>query len=159
MSNRDKQFMLRAIELARKAKGNTFPNPLVGAIVVKKGKVIADGYHKKAGTPHAEIVALKKAKRKAKGANLYVNLEPCAHYGRTPPCVDSIIRSGIKKVYVAMKDPNSLVNGKGLNLLRKNGIKIKTGICRSEAKKLNAIYIKSMGKEKCLRELSRKPLP
>src|SRR4030042_1455886 len=139
-----KRFMLRAIELARKAEGKTFPNPMVGAVLVKNGKILSEGYHRKAGTPHAEVVALKKIKGQIKGADLYVNLEPCAHYGRTPPCVHSIIKSGIKKVYVAMKDPNKLVNGKGLATLRKNGIKVKTGICRKIAKELNEVYIKSI---------------
>ncbi|UCD55473.1 MAG: bifunctional diaminohydroxyphosphoribosylaminopyrimidine deaminase/5-amino-6-(5-phosphoribosylamino)uracil reductase RibD [Candidatus Omnitrophota bacterium] len=136
-----KQFMLRAIELARKAEGHTFPNPLVGALVVKKGKIVGEGYHKKAGSAHAEITALKKAKKNAQSASLYINLEPCAHYGKTPPCVNTIIKSGIKSIYVAMKDPNPLVNGKGLDKLRKNGIKIKTGICRKEAKRLNKVYV------------------
>ncbi len=133
--------MLRAIGLARKAEGHTFPNPLVGALIVKKGKIVGEGYHEKPGSAHAEIIALKKAKKKARSASLYISLEPCAHYGKTPPCVNSIIKSGIKRLYVAMKDPNPLVNGRGLNLLRKNGIKIKTGICRKEAKRLNKVYI------------------
>lgn len=139
-----KQFMLRAIELARKAKGKTFPNPLVGALVVKKGKIVGEGHHRKAGSAHAEITALKKAKKSARNASLYINLEPCAHYGKTPPCVNSIIKSGIKKVYVAMEDPNPLVNGRGLNLLRKKGIEIKVGLCRREAEKLNKVYIESI---------------
>lgn len=139
--NKHKQFMLRAIELAKKAEGKTFPNPLVGAVLVKKGKIIGEGYHKKAGTAHAEVIALKKAKNNAKNAVLYINLEPCAHYGKTPPCVDAIIKSRIKRMYIAMKDPNPLVNGRGLKLLRKKGIEVKTGLCRRETKKLNKIYI------------------
>ena len=141
---RHKQFMLQTIELARKAEGKTFPNPLVGALVVKKGKIVGKGYHQKAGTPHAEAIALRKAKKNARGADLYINLEPCAHYGRTPPCVNNVIESGIKKVYVAMKDPNPLVSGKGLAKLRKNKIVVKTGICQREARELNAPYIKSI---------------
>lgn len=136
--------MMRAIELAKRAKGKTFPNPMVGALVVKGGKIVGEGYHKKAGTYHAEVVALKKARESACGAELYVNLEPCAHYGRTPPCVNSIVRCGVKKVYVAMKDPNPLVNGKGLKLLRHNDIEVKVGICRREAKELNRLYLKSI---------------
>jgi len=136
--------MMRAIELAKKAEGKTHPNPLVGALVVKGGKVISEGYHKKAGTPHAEALALKKAGKSARFADLYVNLEPCAHYGKTPPCVDGLIKSGVKKVYVAMKDPNPLVNGKGLSILKKNGINVKVGICRKEAEKLNRNYIKCL---------------
>ena len=134
--------MMRAIRLAEKARGKTFPNPLVGCVLVKNGKVIAEGYHKKAGTPHAEIVALKKAKKNAEGADLYVNLEPCSHYGKTPPCVDSIIKSKIKKVYAAIKDPNPLVSGKGFNALKKEGIEVEWGFCKKEARSLNNEYIK-----------------
>ncbi|GAG52199.1 unnamed protein product [marine sediment metagenome] len=144
MVNRHKKFMMRAIELAGKAKGKTFPNPLVGALVVKKGKVISEGYHEKAGSDHAEIIALKKAKKNARDASLYISLEPCAHHGKTPPCVNSIIKSGIKRVYMAMEDPNPLVNGRGLNLLRRKGIEIKVGLCRKKAEKLNKIYIESI---------------
>ena len=145
--------MLGAIGLARKAEGKTFPNPLVGAVVVRRGKIISRGYHKKAGAPHAEIIALRKAEKriKKKGlkeSSLYVTLEPCAHYGKTPPCADSIIKSDIKKVYAAMTDPNPLVSGRGIAILRKNGIKVKVGICRREAKELNPSYIKSMKKQK-----------
>lgn len=138
--------MLRAIELAKKAEGKTFPNPIVGAVVVKNGKIVGEGYHKKAGLPHAEIVALKRAKDKTEGAELYVSLEPCAHSGRTGPCVRVIKKSRIKKVYGAMKDPNPLVNGKGFDFLRRNGIGVKSGICLREAKALNAAYIKRVKK-------------
>lgn len=137
---RHRQFMLRAIGLAKKAKGKTFPNPLVGAVVVKDGEIVGEGHHRKAGAPHAEVIALRRAGKKAKKADLYVNLEPCAHYGRTPPCVKSIKRSGIKKVYIAIKDPNPLVNGKGMDFLRKKNITVKLGICRREAEKLNRAY-------------------
>ena len=133
---------MRAIKLARKAEGKTFPNPLVGAVIVKNGKIVGEGYHREVGTPHAEIVALRKAGKKARGAELYVNLEPCAHHGKTPPCVDSIAKEGIRKVYAAMKDPNPLVNGKGADLLRKNGIKVKMGVCRPKAEELNKVYIR-----------------
>ncbi len=133
--------MMRAIELAKKAEGKTYPNPLVGCLVVKDGKVISEGYHKKAGAPHAEVLALRKAGKSARRADLYINLEPCAHYGKTPPCVDSLIKSGVKKVYVAMRDPNPIVNGKGLDILRKNGIVVKTGLCGKEAKKINNVYL------------------
>lgn len=149
MARKHKDFMLQAIGLAEKAKGKTFPNPLVGALLVKKGKIIGAGYHKKAGTPHAEIIAIKKAKRRIKGSELYVTLEPCAHYGKTPPCVNSIIKSGIRKVYAAMRDPNPLVRGKGLKLLREGGIRVEVGLCRNRAKELNLSYIKSMGNKKC----------
>jgi len=146
--NTHEQFMMRAVELAKRAGAGTFPNPLVGAVLVKKGKIVGEGYHRRAGAPHAEAVALKKAKENARGADLYISLEPCAHYGRTPPCVRSIINSGVKKVYAAMKDPNPLVSGKGLAALRKNGIGVKTGICRREAEKINIPYIKSMVKKR-----------
>ena len=139
-----KKFMLRAIELAKKAEGKTYPNPLVGAVIVKNGKVISEGHHKKAGTHHAEVIALKKAGKNARNADLYVNLEPCAHYGKTPPCVDNIIKSGIKTVYAAMRDPNPLVSGKGLKLLRRNSVKVKTGLCRREAGDLNRDYLKTV---------------
>ncbi len=142
--NRHKRFMMRAIELARKAEGKTWPNPLVGAVIVKKGKVVGEGYHEKAGAPHAEVIALKRARKSARDADLYVNLEPCSHYGRTPPCVDSVIKSNIKQIYVAMKDPNPLVSGRGLDLLRRKGIDVRMGICRKEAEELNKHYIKLM---------------
>ncbi|MFC1576433.1 bifunctional diaminohydroxyphosphoribosylaminopyrimidine deaminase/5-amino-6-(5-phosphoribosylamino)uracil reductase RibD [Candidatus Omnitrophota bacterium] len=142
------QFMKRAILLAKRAEGKTFPNPVVGAVVVKKGRITGEGYHKKAGTAHAEIIALRRAGKNAKAAELYITLEPCSHYGKTPPCVDAILKSGVKKVYVAMKDPNPLVNGRGLRTLRKNGIKAESGICRREARGLNPIYIKSVKKKK-----------
>jgi diaminohydroxyphosphoribosylaminopyrimidine deaminase/5-amino-6-(5-phosphoribosylamino)uracil reductase len=144
VSSQDRQFMLRAIKIAKRACGKTFPNPLVGAVVVKNGKIIGEGYHKKAGTPHAEIIALKKTKKNLENAHLYVSLEPCSHYGRTPPCVNTIIESGIKAVHIAMRDPNPLVKGKGLRLLRKHGIRVNVGMCRREAKELNPSYIKSM---------------
>ena len=139
--------MMRAVELAKKAKGKTYPNPLVGAVLVRDGKIIGEGYHKKAGTPHAESIALSRAKGRACGADLYISLEPCAHYGKTPPCVLNIIQSGVRKVYVAMKDPNPLVNGKGLDALRKKGIKVRTGLCRRQAEIINKDYIKSMVKK------------
>jgi len=142
----NKRFMMEAVELAKKGGERTFPNPRVGAVVVKNGKIAGKGYHGKAGAPHAEVIALRKAGKRAKGADLYVTLEPCAHYGRTPPCVNTIIKSGVKKVYAAMRDPNPLVNGKGLGGLRKNGIKVMTGLCRKEARKLNGAYLELIAK-------------
>jgi diaminohydroxyphosphoribosylaminopyrimidine deaminase/5-amino-6-(5-phosphoribosylamino)uracil reductase len=136
-------FMKRALELASKARGRTSPNPLVGAVIVKKGRIIAEGYHRKAGTAHAEIVALKKAGDNARGATLYLSLEPCCHTDkRTPPCTGSIIHSGIKKVVVAMIDPNPRVSGMGLKELRKAGIKTEKGLLENEARKLNEPFIK-----------------
>ncbi|MBN1354568.1 MAG: bifunctional diaminohydroxyphosphoribosylaminopyrimidine deaminase/5-amino-6-(5-phosphoribosylamino)uracil reductase RibD [Candidatus Omnitrophica bacterium] len=132
--------MIRAIKLAERAKGRTFPNPLVGAVIVKNGKIVGEGYHRRFGSSHAEVMALREAKKKARDADMYVTLEPCAHYGNTPPCVKAIIKSGIKRVYASMKDPNPLVCGKGFNILKGNGIIVKSGMCRREAQKLNGVY-------------------
>lgn len=134
-------FMRRAIHLALKSK-NPRPNPYVGALVVKNNKVISSGFHKKAGSPHAEVIALDKAGARAQGASLYVTLEPCCHFGRTPPCTDKIIESGIKEVIVGMTDPNPVNNGKGIKLLRAAGIKVKAGILEKEARKINPVFIK-----------------
>ncbi len=134
--------MRLAIELAKKAHGMTNPNPVVGAVIVKNGNIVGRGYHEKAGLPHAEISALRNAGRVARGATLYVTLEPCNHFGRTPPCTDSIITSGIKKVVIGMKDPNPLNNGSGMKKLRKYGIKIISGILEKECESINKPYIK-----------------
>ena len=144
----DKTFMQRALTLAAKGKGRTSPNPAVGAVIVKNNKIIAGGYHKKAGTPHAEILALKKAGAKARGATLYVNLEPCCHTGKkTPPCTKAIIKAGIKKVVTAMIDPNSKVSGRGIRELQNAGIETRVGIMRTEAKRLNEAFIKFITKK------------
>ncbi|MFC1624593.1 bifunctional diaminohydroxyphosphoribosylaminopyrimidine deaminase/5-amino-6-(5-phosphoribosylamino)uracil reductase RibD [Candidatus Omnitrophota bacterium] len=135
-------FMRKVLELAKKGRGMTNPNPMVGAIVVKNGKIISSAYHRRVGTLHAERLALRKAGKKAEGAELYVNLEPCAHIGRTPPCTDIIIKSRIKKVYCAMIDPNSLNNGRGVKTLKKNNIDVSLGILRKDAEKLNEVFIK-----------------
>jgi len=137
-------YMSRAIELAK--RGNTAPNPMVGAVLVKAGKTIAEGFHSYAGGSHAEVVALRKAGKKAKGADLYVNLEPCCHQGRTPPCTDAIIKSGVSRVYVGMKDPNKLVNGKGIRRLKAAGIQVKVsvGFYKEECEKLNEGFLKIM---------------
>ena len=134
--------MRRAIELATKGKGMTSPNPIVGAVVVKNGKIVGEGYHKRAGTPHAEIVALRRAKERAHGADLYVTLEPCCHYGRTPPCCDTIITSGIKRVIIGMSDPNPLVNGKGIAFLKIKGILVVKDVLKNECRRLNKAYQK-----------------
>ncbi|MDD5408566.1 MAG: bifunctional diaminohydroxyphosphoribosylaminopyrimidine deaminase/5-amino-6-(5-phosphoribosylamino)uracil reductase RibD [Candidatus Omnitrophica bacterium] len=138
----DEYYMGLALRLALKAKGKTSPNPLVGALVVKDGKIIGKGFHAKAGLAHAEIVAMDEAGKKAKGASLYVTLEPCTHTGRTPPCVNRIIQSGIKEVVVGMIDPNPLNNGKGILLLKQNNIKVRFGILSEQLEKINAIFIK-----------------
>jgi len=119
---------------------------MVGALVVKNGRIVASAYHKRVGALHAEALALKKAGKKAKGADLYVNLEPCAHIGRTPPCTDAIIKSGIKKVYCAMVDPNPLNNSRGLKTLKKNRIGVSVGLLEEEARKLNEVFIKYVTK-------------
>ncbi|MCX7794321.1 MAG: bifunctional diaminohydroxyphosphoribosylaminopyrimidine deaminase/5-amino-6-(5-phosphoribosylamino)uracil reductase RibD [Thermodesulfovibrionales bacterium] len=136
-------YMKRALRLARKALGMTSPNPLVGAVVVRSGRIIAEGYHERPGLPHAEAVALERAGSKAKGATLYVNLEPCCHLDkRTPPCAQAIIKAGIKRVVIGMIDPNPKVSGRGVELLRKAGIEVKTGVLEEEARRLNEFYIK-----------------
>ena len=135
-------YMSRALELARKGVGRTSPNPMVGAVVVKNGRVVGEGYHKKAGFPHGEIEALKKAGHKAKAAELYVNLEPCCHFGKTPPCTEAIIASGIRKVIVGMRDPNKLVSGKGFRQLKRKGIQVVTGVLGTECARLNEVFIK-----------------
>lgn len=148
MKKNDEYFIKKTFELAKKAIGYTSPNPLVGCLIVKNNKIISTAYHKKAGEMHAEKIALQKAGKKAKGATLYVNLEPCCHFGKTPPCTDAIIKFGIKKVVASMKDPNPLVNGKGFKILKKAGIKIKTGILKNDAEFLNRIFVKNMTQKK-----------
>lgn len=138
----DKGYMKMALELAARARGRTSPNPMVGAVVVKEGKVIGRGYHLKAGTPHAEIHALNEAGEAARGAVLYVTLEPCCHYGRTGPCTDAIIKAGVSRVVTAMTDPNPLVAGKGLRMLRSAGIEVSAGVMEVEALELNEVFIK-----------------
>ncbi|MFH1790760.1 MAG: bifunctional diaminohydroxyphosphoribosylaminopyrimidine deaminase/5-amino-6-(5-phosphoribosylamino)uracil reductase RibD [Candidatus Omnitrophota bacterium] len=135
-------YMKRALGLALKAEGMTSPNPLVGAVVVRSGRVVGEGYHHRAGMPHAEINALRKAGRLARGAVLYVTLEPCDHFGKTPPCTDAIIKSGIRKVVIGMKDPNPINNGSGMRRLSREGIEVVWGVCEGLAKNINKPYIK-----------------
>ena len=131
-----------ACRLAAKAAGRTSPNPMVGAVVVRGTEVVATGYHHVAGGDHAEIVALKRAGSKAKGATLYINLEPCAHYGKTPPCTAALIAAGIKEVVAGMKDPNPLVAGSGIRQLKKAGIRVRTGILEEECRALNEAFVR-----------------
>ncbi len=140
-------FMRKVLELAEKGKETTSPNPMVGALVAKNGKIIASAYHRRPGGLHAEAIALKRAGQNAKGATLYVNLEPCAHLGRTPPCSRAIIKSGIREVYCSIIDPNPLNNGKGKKGLEKNGIKVNVGLLDKEARKLNEVFIKYVTKK------------
>lgn len=136
LCEKDLTYMSRALALAWGVKGTTIPNPAVGAVVVKNGKIIGEGATSKWGGPHAEVNAIKKAGN-VKGATLYVTLEPCCHYGKTPPCTDLIIKSGIKKVVIGVKDPNPLVNGKGIKLLKKAGIEVVSGVLSEEATEIN----------------------
>jgi diaminohydroxyphosphoribosylaminopyrimidine deaminase / 5-amino-6-(5-phosphoribosylamino)uracil reductase len=142
MKENHEYYMSLAMALALKARGATSPNPLVGALVVNGGRIVGKGYHRKAGTAHAEIIALDQAKEKARGATLYVTLEPCAHFGRTPPCVSRIISSGIKRVVVGMVDPNPVNNGKGLNILKMHNIQVETGVCREAVREINEVFVK-----------------
>ena len=139
----ERYFMNRALTLAARAKGMTSPNPMVGAVMVRNGRVIAEDYHRRPGTPHAEPLAITKAGDKAKSSVLYVNLEPCCHTDkRTPPCTAEIIRAGIKRVVLAMKDPNPKVSGKGIKELREAGIEVISGVLEEKARRLNEWYIK-----------------
>jgi diaminohydroxyphosphoribosylaminopyrimidine deaminase / 5-amino-6-(5-phosphoribosylamino)uracil reductase len=141
-SQEDIRFMRLALREARKGVGRTSPNPCVGAVIVKNGTVISRGYHKKAGTPHAEVHALRKAGVKTNGATLYVTLEPCNHTGRTPPCSHAVAEAGIQRVVVGMDDPNPLVNGSGNSYLRKKGVEVVNGILADECREMNLPFIK-----------------
>lgn len=138
----DERYMWLALDLAAQGLGQTSPNPVVGAVLVKSGKIISTGYHQRAGGPHAEIFALDAAGEAAKGATLYVTLEPCSHTGRTPPCVDRIIEAGVRKVVMAMQDPNPLVNGQGIAKLQNARVKVKVGVLQEKAERQNEIYTK-----------------
>ncbi|MBW1649833.1 MAG: bifunctional diaminohydroxyphosphoribosylaminopyrimidine deaminase/5-amino-6-(5-phosphoribosylamino)uracil reductase RibD [Deltaproteobacteria bacterium] len=135
-------YIKTAINLAKKGRGYTSPNPVVGAVVVKNNKIIGKGFHEAYGKPHAEANALNNAGKASFGADLYVTLEPCNHYGKTPPCTKKIIEAGIKRVFIAASDPNPNVAGSGADFLRKNNIEIITGICENKAKQLNESFIK-----------------
>ncbi|RKY37305.1 MAG: bifunctional diaminohydroxyphosphoribosylaminopyrimidine deaminase/5-amino-6-(5-phosphoribosylamino)uracil reductase RibD [Candidatus Omnitrophota bacterium] len=142
MDKTDLCFLDTTIALAKKGEGKTSPNPLVGAVIVKQKQIISEGTHYRCGASHAEINALRKAGAKAKGATIYVNLEPCSHFGQTPPCVQAIIKAGIKRVVIGMKDPNPLNNGRGIRQLRSAGIKVELAIEQQKFKKFNEIFIK-----------------
>lgn len=138
------QYMRRAIELAKQGEGHTSPNPMVGCVVVKDGEIISEGYHEKYGEYHAERNALLKCGEEARGAELYVTLEPCCHYGKTPPCTEIIMEKGIKKVYVGSMDNNPLVGGKGVQILRDHGIEVETGILEAECRDMNEVFFHFM---------------
>lgn len=134
--------MRRALDLARKGQGRTAPNPMVGAVITHQGQVIGEGYHRQAGKPHAEIEALRQAGSRARGGRMVLNLEPCCHQGRTPPCTDAIIKSGIREVVVGLRDPNPKVRGKGIRALKQHGIKVLTGVMKAECEILNEVFLK-----------------
>lgn len=140
----DQIWMRRAIELARQGQYSTKPNPNVGCVIVKDGVVVGEGFHPKAGQPHAEVFAMRQAGEQARGATAYVTLEPCAHYGRTPPCAKGLVEAGLAKVIVACPDPNPLVAGKGVQILKEAGIEVEVGICEDEAHLLNDGFLKAM---------------
>jgi diaminohydroxyphosphoribosylaminopyrimidine deaminase/5-amino-6-(5-phosphoribosylamino)uracil reductase len=141
---RDIYFLKKTLELAKRAEGHTSPNPMVGAVILKNNKEISCGFHKKSGKPHAEIEAINNARINIKGATLYINLEPCCHFGRTPPCVDKIIESGIRRVVIATLDPNPVVHGKSVSKLKKAGIKVSVGCFSKQARRLNEVFFKNM---------------
>ncbi|HHY28358.1 MAG TPA: bifunctional diaminohydroxyphosphoribosylaminopyrimidine deaminase/5-amino-6-(5-phosphoribosylamino)uracil reductase RibD [Desulfitobacterium dehalogenans] len=140
----DNHYMSRALELASLAMGKTSPNPLVGCVIVKDGAIVGEGYHQKAGSPHAEVHALKAAGQHAQGATAYVTLEPCSHFGKTPPCADALIKAGIERVVVSMVDPNPLVGGQGIARLREAGIQVDVGLKEKKAKALNKGFLKTI---------------
>ena len=135
-----KKYMDLTLKLAEKGRGLTSPNPMVGCIIVKRGRIVGKGFHKKAGTEHAEVFAINDAGKKAVNSTMYVNLEPCSHWGRQPPCTEKIVESGVREVIIGIKDPNPLVDG--FMELKLRGIKTKIGILEKESKKLNEIFIK-----------------
>ena len=136
------KWMKRAIFLASLGKNTTSPNPRVGAVILdKNGKLISEGFHFKAGMPHAEAMAFNNLKKDAKGGTMYVNLEPCCHHGKTPPCVEKVISSGIKKVFISIEDPDKRVSGKGIKLLKEAGIHVDLGLCKKESLDLNKAFI------------------
>ena len=138
----DSSYMRMALWEAKKGIGRTSPNPCVGALVVRRGKIVGKGYHKKAGSPHAEINALRDAGKKAKGATLYVTLEPCNHTGRTPPCTTAVLRAGIEHVVIGMKDPNPNVAGGGADYLASRGVTVVSGVLEDECREINLPFIK-----------------
>jgi diaminohydroxyphosphoribosylaminopyrimidine deaminase/5-amino-6-(5-phosphoribosylamino)uracil reductase len=138
------RFMAEAIRLARKGEGAVSPNPLVGALIVEHGRIVSRGYHRRFGARHAEIDCLSHYRGTGRAATLYVNLEPCAHYGKTPPCADAIVASGIRNVVVAMRDPNPLVSGRGIRRLRRAGVRVLSGVLQERARDLNRFFVRHM---------------
>lgn len=137
----DRKYMARALQLALRGAGHTRPNPMVGAVLVKDGRIIGEGWHKQYGGPHAEVNAFASATEDPEGATLYVSLEPCSHYGKTPPCADLIIRKKVARVVAALEDPNPLVSGRGFRKLRANGIRVTVGVLAEEARHINDFFL------------------
>lgn len=140
MTPEDLQYLRRTLTLARRAAGRTAPNPMVGAVVVREGQVVGEGFHPRAGAPHAEVFALQAAGAHARGGTLYVSLEPCAHYGKTPPCADAVVRSGVRRVVFASLDPNPLVAGAGVAKLQQAGLEVEYGALTAEEQRLNEAW-------------------
>ncbi len=140
----DREYMLRCLELAARARGRTAPNPMVGAVVVRRGKIVGEGWHTQAGSSHAEVVALAEAGAQARGATLYVNLEPCSHFGRTPPCTEAILSAGVSRVVVGMSDPHPLVDGRGIARLQGAGLDVEVGLLKERCRSLNRAFLKSV---------------
>jgi diaminohydroxyphosphoribosylaminopyrimidine deaminase / 5-amino-6-(5-phosphoribosylamino)uracil reductase len=150
ISDFDCQMMQRCLQLARRAEGRTSPNPLVGSVVVQQGKVVGEGYHPQAGKPHGEVFALRDAGEEAKGATVYVNLEPCNHYGRTPPCTEALIAAKVAKVVVGMVDCDARVSGSGIQKLRDAGIEVVVGVEEAACRELNEAFIHRIQQQKPL---------
>lgn len=138
------QWMARALRLAERGRYGTHPNPRVGCVIVKDGAVVGEGWHQRAGEPHAEVYALREAGERARGAEVFVTLEPCSHHGRTPPCADALVQAGVAKVWAAMQDPNPLVSGQGLERLRAAGIAAESGLLENDAQRLNRGFVSRM---------------
>ncbi|EOX1815674.1 bifunctional diaminohydroxyphosphoribosylaminopyrimidine deaminase/5-amino-6-(5-phosphoribosylamino)uracil reductase RibD, partial [Vibrio cholerae] len=140
----DHQMMSRAIELAWRGRFNTSPNPNVGCVITRGEQIVGEGFHFRAGEPHAEVHAMRQAGELTRGATAYVTLEPCSHYGRTPPCAEGLIKAGVAKVICAMQDPNPQVAGKGVQMLRDAGIEVEVGLLEADARALNRGFLKRM---------------
>ncbi len=137
----DRILMRRCVSLASRGYGRVHPNPLVGCVIVKDGEIVGEGYHRAYGAPHAEVEALSRAGRRTRGAVVYVNLEPCAHHGKTPPCAEAIVHAGVTEVVIGVKDPNPLVAGKGISILKRAGIRVRTAVLKEESELLNEKFL------------------
>ncbi|MBR9908462.1 MAG: bifunctional diaminohydroxyphosphoribosylaminopyrimidine deaminase/5-amino-6-(5-phosphoribosylamino)uracil reductase RibD [Gammaproteobacteria bacterium] len=141
-------YMQRALELAAQGRFSTHPNPMVGCVIVANGEIVGEGWHERAGEPHAEVHALRQAGERARGATAYVTLEPCSHFGRTPPCADALINAGLQCVVVAMQDPNPQVSGEGIARLQAQGIDVKVGVLEHDARRLNSGFVSRMQRKR-----------